>query len=52
MKHIVVLDNKDNLVASITINFKTQDLEIISNKEYDVRVEGKSIIYGGKNGKL
>lgn len=50
MKHIVVLDNKDNLVASITVNFETQDLEIISNKEYDARVEGKSVIYGGNNG--
>lgn len=48
MKHVVIVDNKNNLVASITIDFKTGDLEIINDKEYDVRIEGKSIKYGGK----
>lgn len=42
LKHIVVVDNKNNLVASITVDFDKKDFEIINNKEYDVRIEGIS----------
>lgn len=46
IKHVVVVDNKSNLVASITINFETKDLEIINSKECDVRIDGISAVYG------